>query len=229
MPDSLDPEKELFSVVIIGDFNPAIFHPSWFSSNDLLPEEETKSAHIDFIAKEIAAFSIGGISIQVSEDRLAYTTNEPQYEPVILDLIRGTLMLLEHTPIKTMGLNRDMVFNVGSDAARNDLGFRLAPRENWDSIGVSRGMKQLTIEVERDDCSAKFVQFRVSPSYEVLNGVFIGVNQHYLLETPERTTTKSRHQEALRILGEEWRPFMEFARDAANKVITPSKNNRGGA
>ena len=40
----MEPKQKIFAIVILGDFNPAIFHPSWLAQNELIPNEEVGDA-----------------------------------------------------------------------------------------------------------------------------------------------------------------------------------------
>ena len=40
----MEPEQKIYAIVILGDFNPAIFHPSWLAQNELIPNEEVGDA-----------------------------------------------------------------------------------------------------------------------------------------------------------------------------------------
>lgn len=225
MPEPLQPQREVFSIVLLGDFNPAIFHPLWFSLNGLFADAEAKEADISVIAKELASFTIGGINIQVEKSRLGFTITEPQHEPVLQSTAIGTMMILEHTPVTVLGFNRDMIFDVESDEARNEIGFRLVPKDDWAAFLKPRGMKLLIFEGERSDCVADQIQFRVSPSGEVPHGVFVGVNQQYMLKTEVREKPELRLGEAMRAMSEDWKSFTQYAKNAVRQVIHPDANS----
>src|SRR5690606_25466939 len=154
-------------IVVLGDFNPAIFQPLWFWVNGLLPREEAEEAEIGVVSKEVASFVISGINIQVTGYRLGLTVTEPQQEPILRDLAIGTLSLLEHTPLNAIGFNRDMVFGVGSSESKDRIGFTLVPRENWETILEPEGMMQLIYQGKRHGCCADWVQFRIRSSGEI--------------------------------------------------------------
>ena len=42
----IEPEISGVSVVLLGDFNPAIFTPAWFALHDLLPESVADDADL---------------------------------------------------------------------------------------------------------------------------------------------------------------------------------------
>ena len=120
MPPVIEPERQSYAIVVLGDFNPSIFHPLWFSANGLLPEEETSEAEISVIHKAIASFKVGKLQIQVDESRLGLTAFESSQGPILRDLAIGTLSILEHTPLKAVGINRHGVsIRVGGSLARH--------------------------------------------------------------------------------------------------------------
>ena len=52
-----EPEIDGVDVVLVGDFNPAIFTPAWFALNGLLPESATASADLQIAHQQITAFN----------------------------------------------------------------------------------------------------------------------------------------------------------------------------
>ena len=223
-PTVVEPRRQSLSIVALGDFNPSIFHPLWFSANRLMPEEETENADVTIIQKQIAIFSMGEIQLQVDESRLGLTTIEPSKGPILRDLAIGTFSILEHTPLKAIGLNLDMAFVMESEEAWHALGHRLVPKHDWVQIFDKPGMQQVIVEGKRPDCEADRVHVRVQPSRDW--GVLVAVNQHYQLETKERVDVRECNREGIRVLQDDWVSFMAFARDAANKLLqsaTPSE------
>src|SRR5688500_14696309 len=86
-------------IVVVGNFNPAIFHPTWFTSNDLIRAQEADAAEIQVVHPEVASFKAAWLAITCTRDRFhASTTQEAYYEP-LRDLAWGVLDLLSHTPL----------------------------------------------------------------------------------------------------------------------------------
>ena len=218
----VEPDSETFSIVVLGDFNPAILQPLWFSVNGLMSQQEADNADIDIIHKEFASFLISGIKVQVDHSRLGMTAMESPRGPTLRDLVLGTLLILEHTPLKAIGLNRDMVFQMESDDAWHGVGDRLAPKDDWRQILDSPGMQQVVVEGKRSDCSADQLHVRVQPSGA--RQILIAVNQHYKLETTERVEVRDRHNEAVRVLNDDWQSFFGYALEAAWGILQPSSS-----
>lgn len=218
--NAIEPEQQSLSIVALGDFNPSIFQPLWFSANGLMPKEETENAEISIIQKQLAIFSIGEIQFHVDESRLGLTTTELHSWPILRDLAIGILSILEHTPLKAIGFNRDMVFMMATEEAWNALGDRLVPKEDWATILEKPGMRQVVVEGKRPESTASRLQFRVQPSG--IRGVMVAVNQHYDIETAERTDVSERNSEAIRVLQDDWNSFASFAQDAASTLLRPN-------
>lgn len=217
----VEPDSELFSIVVLGDFNPAILQPLWFWVNGLVPEAEAKEADVDVIHKQFALFSMGGIRVQVDGSRLHVAAIESPQGPILRDLVLGTLSILEHTPLKAIGLNRDMTFVMETDEAWHEVGDRLVPKGDWEQILACPGMRQVVVEGQCSDCNADRLHVRVQPSANL--EILIAVNQHYQLESKERVEVRDRHNEATRVLADDWLPFITYAREkVARKLLHPS-------
>ena len=98
------------SVVLAGSFNPTIFQPQWFVRQNLLPAEECEKAEIKIIAPQVCEFHTERFVIQVTTERFAVLSKPDANPAPIRDLVAGTFFTLEHTPLKALGLNRDMHF-----------------------------------------------------------------------------------------------------------------------
>jgi hypothetical protein len=178
--DGLKTDAEGISLVLVGSFNPAIYHPEWFGRRGLIRDEEVKSATLEVVHNEITSQVIGSIKIQVRSDRfMASTANAGDYE-VLRDLVEGTFKILPDTPIRMMGINFDAHYRMPSIEAWHALGHRLAPKELWTPILEKPGTVSLTIEGDRD-AKKGYLRVKVESSARIKNGVgvYINVNDHY--------------------------------------------------
>src|SRR5436190_5727882 len=101
------PELAGSSIVLVGSFNPAIFHPVWFAQQGLMPEAETVGPanerggpKIEIIHSQIAAFQTESFVVNVTTDRFSVTTKPTKPGIALRDLVTGTFSVLEHTPVK---------------------------------------------------------------------------------------------------------------------------------
>ena len=116
------------SVVLTGSFNPTIFQPEWFLRQNLLPAEECGKAEIKVIAPQVCEFQTERFIIQVTTERFAVLSKPDANPAPIRDLVAGTFFTLPHTPLKALGLNRDMHFVLPSEEAWHQVETRLLQR-----------------------------------------------------------------------------------------------------
>ena len=101
MPDR-PVELEGFAVVVMGAFNPAIFHPSWFSMNNLIRREEADEAKIEIITPDASIFAADWFALQVIQQKLVLFSSDPTKQAPLRDMAIGILQVLEHTPVEAL-------------------------------------------------------------------------------------------------------------------------------
>ena len=117
-----------------------------------------------------------------------------------------------------------MVFQFESEEAWHAIGHRMAPKADWERVLEQPGMVQLAVRGARKDVSADQINIRIQPSGT--RNVLVAVNQHYHLETDERPDVRDRHQEALRVLREDWNSFTNYAMESALSLIQSESSNQ---
>ena len=174
-------------VVLVGSFNPAIFQPAWFATHNLISSDENKvpsGVTLRIAHPEIVDFATENFQIQVLQHRVSVTTSDVSFYDSLKDLVSGTFKILSHTPIIKMGINREFHFQMPSEAAWNEVGDRLTPKDDWNRVLDKPGMKSVIIQGERTDGRKGFVRVRVGPSNQVIPyGVFLEVNDHFQIAT----------------------------------------------
>jgi hypothetical protein len=168
------------SIVLVGSFNPAIFHPEWFARNGLLPQGEVDSAELQVVHPQLSQFETERFSFQITTDRFTGMTKPNTIAGPLQDLILGTFYVLEHTPVQAMGMNRVLHFSMGSEEAWHRLGDKLAPKEPWNDILEGRpGMRNLDILTQGESPRGSSLMVRVQPSLLIQPGVYFEINNHH--------------------------------------------------
>lgn len=115
------------SIVLIGNFNPAIFHPEWFERFKILPPQEIQWAEGSNIPKEeiqykgrkliiqenpslivtpqFAHLPFQSLQIDVSQERFDCKAAQRKTFPLIKETTLKIFSLLKHTPIRVLGIN----------------------------------------------------------------------------------------------------------------------------
>jgi len=173
------PAIQGISIVLVGDFNPKIFQPAWFSAENLIRVTEAEAADIKIINPEIVIFKLDWLEVQVTRDRCSFITTQDAYYEVVRDLCLGTFKLLKHTPIQKMGINMDLHFKMRSIEEWHAVGHKVAPKELWNKTLKNAGLRSLTIEGVREDGLKGYIRVKVEPSRRVHPGIYIQINDHY--------------------------------------------------
>jgi hypothetical protein len=215
-------QNEAATIVLLGSFNPRIFQPFWFAAQDLIRSDEAEKADIKLIHSDIAMFSIGWAQLQVSSDRFAISTIKDHI--LIRDLVVGTFRVLEHTPVRALGMNRELHYALASQAQWHSLGDQLAPKEIWRQVltpNYRPGMKALVIEGQRPGSSAVTFNVKVEPSRQVQNGVYFQTNEHHQASQVDSSEELSK---LVDVLETEWLKVQQYSQTLAEHVLRAAKS-----
>ncbi len=205
------------SIVLRGDFSPAIFHPAWFAANGLIRDQEADAAKVELVHSKVAAFTAEWLQLMVTEDRLQASTTQQSYYDPLRDLVLGVLSLLPSIPLRQAGINCDFDFELATVEAWHAVGHRLAPKQVWTEVLKEPGMRSLVIEGQRTDGRRGYVQVRVEPSNAFVRGIHVHVNDHY--ELGPETRGMFGTSDATQILAEQWRESLASGRTIALAVV----------
>jgi hypothetical protein len=215
-----DPELQAVAIVALGNFNPKIYQPLWFSSNNLIRKEEAENAKVEIIHNDVAIFSIEWFSLQVTNDRFMLRTTDPTKHQPIRDLMRGTFKILEHTPITAVGFNNEAHYQMASIEEWNAFVDYYAPKESWRGVMSEPGLRSLIIDGKRENCRANQIRVKIEPSRKVNTGVFIHVNEHYDVE--KEMSQSDRISFLLETLDSSWDDFLHYHSTVASHLFEES-------
>lgn len=198
----IDPEISGASIVLLGDMNPAIFHPAWIFANGIEAKVSDELIKIDVCHKDIAKFSVADTHYLVDQSRFQIQTVVAPWIH-ILDTVRIIFKEnLSHTPVRSVGINRDVHFPLKDMETRTKLGRMLAPTAPWGPLGKEMdsddptqvgGLLSLTMRtVENGEGFTLMKNIKVEPS-AVLKGnsaVYMQANFHYDLSASTGSDAK---------------------------------------
>ncbi len=177
------------SVVLIGNFNPRIFQPSWFAKTGVIGDEESENADIEIIHNEIVKFQIDWVKIHIERNRFIAELKQPPNIRLYDFILKTFRELLLHTPIWMLGINMQVTADTGSIENRDKIGKALAPPEAWgewsndiqkQTDDTHGGMQSLSMRQNvLDDRERGYIQAKIEPSKTIRSGVYIETNDHY--------------------------------------------------
>ncbi len=214
---SQNPEISGISIVLIGDFNPKIFQPIWFSSEGLIKKNEAEEAKIVTVHPEICVFQLEWLQLEVTRNRFVVQTSQEPYFEILRDLAYGTFELLHHTPLKQLGINYNAQYRVKSEKEWHEFGDKITPKNIWNDILDKPGMSTATIEgnLNRDGFKGH-TKVKVEPSKKFHPGIFFDINDHYEVEDQAKSLGG---KEIVTILKQMWKKSIDRSVYIVNTLI----------
>jgi len=210
-------QSESASIVLIGSFNPAIFHPEWLLRHGLISEDDSKGAKVEIVHNQLSKFGLEWLFIDVMHEKLIARSNDSSYFSPMRDLVSSVLKILEHTPINQMGMNLDLSYKIDEEEIWHRIGDNLVPKKYWDVLPERVGMKGVTLESPRPDDLKGYIQVRVSPIRKEFTGVNFGVNNHielFYVEDEDEVKLNSAD-----ILVDNWDRLLEYSKWVCEETL----------
>jgi hypothetical protein len=203
-------ERDSASIVLVGNLNPAIFQPAWFTAMGIL--RPTAKPQVEVVSQAVTSFSTDEFRLIVEAERFTITSTGEDGIELILDIVVGAFQHLPHTPISQLGINRHMHFRAPTVETWHMVGHRAAPKEIWKELVSEPGLRSLTMSCRRPDGKGGQLRVTIQPSVVIHPGVFVDVNEHYdRKDVPTLETMKT--------LQESFRPSMDFSRSLAADLL----------
>lgn len=208
------------NIVLVGDFNPKIFQPTWFGREELISNSEEESAKIEIIHPEVVSFNLEWLTLKVTRERFIASTTQAPFYDILRDLVLGTFRILKHTPLRMMGINYDFHFSMESEERWHAFGDMLTPKEPWNGILDKPGMGSLTMEQSiRPDGLKGYIRVKLEPSERIHPGVFFNVNDHYQVKDTNKSIGAD---EIIDILEKNWNSSKERSEKIIESLLNKS-------
>lgn len=226
MTNVLLPEASSFTIVLVGDFTPALFHPAWFRNKGLLPEADVADSEIGLLSQDLASLKLSWLNLFCDRNRLQLNTaGEPAIQ--LCDLALNLFPLISEQPVSALGINSDIHVRLPSANAYQLFGDMLAPKEPWGDYLLdvptmkdpsrTAGLRSLVMEIPTDDPYGH-IQIRVEPSLRLgPPGVFVAANHHFDFSKAEQRPDVGL---AVRVLEQQWDRSMKSAIEIQQRLLS---------
>jgi hypothetical protein len=201
---------ERASLVLLGSFNPGIFHPEWLRRVNLATAGET-TKNPELITAELAILPVADLRVEVHLNRLQIT-GPAASATRMHELAQGTLERLEHVPVTALGMNRHTHFQAPDEATWHAVGHTLVPKAVWKNFLDDPRTKSVTVQGKRAASTATMVFITVEPSSRVQPGVHINVNEHHDVE-PHLASVALEHMA-------EWQDAQSWGRRMGEELLS---------
>jgi hypothetical protein len=208
------PEIEGMNIVLIGNFNPKIFQPSWFDHHGLIRREEAEEAENLVSVPQLTTFTAAWLTLQVTNERFQASTVDPAHYEALRDLVLGSFALLEHTPLHQMGINKDMHFRLREDRYVQ-FGHFLLPKHPWEGVLSDPRTRSLTVQgTQTRDSQQVKIFVKVESSIRIEFGVFINTNEHY------EASGEASGRKLMSLLGDNWSEAQQASSLIADHLLS---------
>lgn len=177
------PDAKSATIVLVGNFNPSIFHPQWFAAHDVVSQNEAdQEAEVEITTQQASVFSITLGRVQVTAQQFVITGRNPALFKMLNDFVVKTFGILTHTPVHAMGINLDQKWISDDERWHRAFGDRIAPKNKWDFM-KRPGLRDIVMEdQDRPDEHTGYIQARIRSLREKPLAILISVNDHYEIQ-----------------------------------------------
>lgn len=214
---------EQANAVAIGSFNPAIFHPTWFEENKILPAAEVEFALSPgegslsamrevplLVTKEVTQVQFESLLLKVTQERFELHTERPDWIRDIGPILSSIFRALIHTPVSILGFN---VTTHRAGRSKDVLAtwLPLAPLVNV--VGEAEpktGLPRITGSVKANWDGYRAL-LTMESSTKVPNGV-------HLTQNFERTLSGGA-KELIEVAQKDWERILERANQVAVRIL----------
>lgn len=144
------------SIVVVGDFNPAIFSPDWLERNNLIGEGDATVAREGraggqlLVSHQVTSFETEWFALQVLENQFTLSS-KGVLSPAFKDLAVGVFQLVPQTPVRAIGLNFIGQFKLSTLEEQHKIGDVFAPKDIWNTLYPEEfyaGLENLTMRIQ---------------------------------------------------------------------------------
>jgi hypothetical protein len=178
------PEQEIFnlSLVIIGSFDPRIFHTDWLVNKKLIRESEGDLDNLKVLHPDLTIIETQEFKLEVRPSRFEIQTLKESFREPMKDLCVSIFRLLSESPIDAFGVNYSRHFKFTVEKDYINFGYHLAPIKTlFDFIDDPRLLDISITDRKQDKIKGiPTKNIKIFPSDLIPSlGVGINVNTHF--------------------------------------------------
>ena len=213
-------------IIILGNFNPSIFQPYWFSLKKLIREEESEKAVINIIHSSLVQFDLDWCSFTITEDRFqASTTDEVNFD-LVKDLVVSTFNILCETPLTALGVN--YTYNISLENEKNYIKFGewLSNLTFWQKIDSEYKLLTLeTFKIKKENGELGSQKIKITPSNlpRLRFGIAVNFNEHIQFKNIPEVISNSNN--LMTLFEQKWKSYSIDTKEIVLKLWKTFKSS----
>lgn len=219
-------------IVLVGNFNPSIFHPEWFIRHEIVPawNYPARSNSGDEVATVAVLPDLALVefpdqrNLHVMLNKFTLRCTRASEYLTIKDIVTSTFDILQETPVTQMGMNYRADIQIADRDLWLKFGEKMAPKSPWlaaapyiDDLDMEKqgvlGLLEMTMQMPRPDNLKGFIRPTLSAVDLDSRKLSISINNHVVIEDNNATTMIDH-------LNNQWEKALAFADDFVKTTLT---------
>ncbi len=213
------------SIVVLGSFNPRIFHPEWFIRKGIIEEWDFSEDKTIVVVPDMAQLALPDQrDLLVLLNKYQLKSSMASNYSSLKDLVSSTFAILPETPVTSMGMNFHSIIKISDLDHWKSFGQKLAPRETWigaigyvndldDTKQLELGLWDMTMNIPRNDDLKGFMRARLNVEGSTkARTIRFSMNSHVELGDKGARMVPT-------VLKDRWDNSLEFAKDFTSKMM----------
>ena len=187
---NLNKISEFFSIVILGNFNPLLFHPYWLKAKNLIAEEDINLSEL-LVHPTMSHLNIGKwMYIDVNNKKCEFRTDDPSMKAILIDLVIGCMAALPDIKISALGVNYGGIYDLMNEQDYYKFGKQLHGLDLWRGSFEDPRLRTIIIEDNKSNLlSKKSIIIRSADNTSHKYAVELNMNFHKDIPQDKQTTT----------------------------------------
>lgn len=220
------------SIVLVGNFNPSIFHPEWFIRHNIVTAwnyQEQNGAGDDAprvaVLPDLAQVEFPDQRyLTVMFNKFVLRCARATEFLTIKDMAMSAFRILQETPVAQIGMNYQVFVRIETEDLWRRFGEKMAPKEPWltaapyineldDKQKAFLGLLEMTMQMPRWDDLNGYIRPTLKAIDIKSRQLSLSINNHVVIDDRRAT-------EMIDYLDEHWDQAMSFANDFSNATLT---------
>jgi len=215
--------SEEASIVLVGNFNPKIFHPEWFIRKGIVEEWDYSKDDVVNVP-DLAQFTLSSNrKVTVLLNKFSLRSSLASDHLALKDFVTSTFSFLRETPIQQMGMNYTSVIKIEDKDKWRQFGSELAPKKHWEQAAdfikdldeekqEVFGLWEMTMHLPRPDELPGHIRPKIAVNSTPEHKLSFSINNHVEIDQSAAMTM-------VKILEDTWEKSLGLANDLTSKIM----------